>query len=119
MGIRQIVLAGNSGRNLAFGPTLQTASDWGDVMMSGHRDTHFSFMKSLKKDELLRFTTTQGTREYRVSWLEVIDTRHQELVLEPQVDRLTLTTCYPFDTVTAGGPLRYVVTARPVNAGSG
>ena len=28
------------------------------------------------------------------------------------VGALVLLTCYPFDAVTAGGPLRYVVTAE-------
>ena len=30
--------------------------------------------------------------------------------------RLTLVTCYPFDAVRAGGPLRYVVTALAIDA---
>ena len=38
----------------------------------------------------------------------------QQLVLQPAVHRLSLVTCYPFDSLTAGGPLRYVVTALPV-----
>jgi sortase (surface protein transpeptidase) len=28
------------------------------------------------------------------------------------VPRLTLVTCYPFDAIEPGGPLRYVVTAE-------
>lgn len=28
-----------------------------------------------------------------------------------------LVTCYPFDAVVAGGPLRYVVTAKEVQGG--
>ena len=28
--------------------------------------------------------------------------------------RLTLITCYPFDALRAGGPLRYVVTAKAI-----
>ena len=30
---------------------------------------------------------------------------------------LVLVTCYPFDAVIAGGPLRYVVTAKEVQEG--
>ena len=113
LGIRQIVLSGTSGRNLAFGPTLLTSPTQADLVVSGHRDTHFSFLKSLQQGEILRLTTLQGVSEYRVSWLEVIDSRSQQLVLEPGIVRLTLMTCYPFEAVTAGGPLRYVVTAVP------
>ena len=32
-------------------------------------------------------------------------------VLDARQQRLTLVTCYPFDALRAGGPLRYVVTA--------
>ena len=115
LGIRQIILSGTSGRNLAFGPTLLSSPVQGDLLLSGHRDTHFSFLKSLEQGALLRVTTLQGVREYRVSWLEVIDSRSHELVLEPGSIRLTLMTCYPFHAATAGGPLRYVVTAEPVS----
>jgi sortase A len=114
LGIRQIVLEGTSGRNLAFGPTLLSQPGGSDLLLSGHRDTHFRFLEQLGKDELIRITTVEGSHEYRVSWLEVIDSRRLELVTEPDTQRLTLVTCYPFDAISAGGPLRFVVTARPL-----
>jgi sortase A len=52
-----------------------------------------------------------------VETLEVIDSREFELVLEPGMARLSLVTCYPFDAAAAGGPLRYVVTALPLENG--
>ena len=84
-----------------------------DRILSGHRDTHFSFLKELKTGDLLRLRTTTEIRDYRVSWQEAVDSRQQQLVIDDSVDRLTLLTCYPFDTTTAGGPLRWVVTALP------
>lgn len=113
-GLRMMVLAGTSGRNLAFGPTFLGAPELADKILSGHRDTHFYFLESIKVNDLLRFTTVHGTFDYRVTWLEIIDSRLQKLVLEPGVERLTLITCYPFNSLTSGGPLRYVVTALPV-----
>ena len=113
LSIRQILLSGTSGRNLAFGPTLLSPLAQGDLVISGHRDTHFNFLNSLEKDELLRVTSLQGVSEYRVSWLEVIDSRSHQLVLEPGALRLTLMTCYPFNAASSGGPLRFVVTAEP------
>ncbi|MFT5371308.1 MAG: sortase A [Bacteroidia bacterium] len=115
LGIRLIVLSGTSGRNLAFGPTLHSPPEENDKILSGHRDTHFRFLESVKIGEILRVTTVHGALEYRISWLEVIDSDVQELVLEPDVSRLTLTTCYPFDSPSAGGSLRYVVTAIQVS----
>ena len=112
--IRQIVLEGNSGRNLAFGPVLLDGSVPGqDLVISGHRDTHFRFLKDLSPGDPIRIQLRDRTDIYEVSQLEVVDSRWNELVIEPGTRRLSLVTCYPFDTPFAGGPLRYVVTALP------
>lgn len=116
LGLREIVLEGSSGRNLAFGPTLVNTGrldQSSDRILSGHRDTHFSFLKELKTGDLLRLHTRTEIRDYRVSWQETVDSRHQTLVTDDRIDRLTLLTCYPFDAAVAGGPLRWVVTALP------
>lgn len=116
LGLREIVLEGSSGRNLAFGPTLVNTGrieQSSDRVISGHRDTHFSFLKRLQSGDLLRLRTTQGTRDYRVRWQQAVDSRRQSLVIDDAVERLTLLTCYPFDAPVAGGPLRWVVTALP------
>jgi sortase A len=116
LGLREIVLEGSSGRNLAFGPTLVNTSqldESADRILSGHRDTHFSFLKELRTGDLLRLHTTTETRDYRVSWLEAVDSRQQQLVIDDNIERLTLLTCYPFNATTSGGPLRWVVTAIP------
>jgi sortase A len=116
LGLREIVLEGSSGRNLAFGPTLVNTSqidESADRILSGHRDTHFSFLKELRTGDLLRLHTTTQTRDYRVSWLEAVDSRQQQLVIDNNIERLTLLTCYPFNATTSGGPLRWVVTAIP------
>jgi len=118
LGLREIVLQGSSGRNLAFGPTLVNTGNIersSDRVLSGHRDTHFSFLKKLHTGDLLRLRTAGGTREYRVSLQQAVDSRKQSLVIEDDVDRLTLLTCYPFDAPLPGGPLRWVVTALPVS----
>lgn len=116
LGLREIVLEGSSGRNLAFGPTLVNASRLDqspDRVLSGHRDTHFSFLKELKTGDLLRLHTTTEIRDYRVKWQEAVDSRKQRLVIDNSMERLTLLTCYPFESALAGGPLRWVVTALP------
>jgi len=48
-----------------------------------------------------------------VHYLEVVDSRVQDLVIDPGMERISLVTCYPFDSLQTGGPLRYVVTALP------
>jgi sortase A len=116
LGLREIVLEGSSGRNLAFGPTLVNTTPLDktpDRILSGHRDTHFSFLKDLQTGDLLRLRTATEVRDYRVSWQEAVDSRQQQLVIDDNIERLTLLTCFPFDAPTTGGPMRWVVTALP------
>ena len=116
---REIILEGSSGRNLAFGPTLLNLTPielTHDRILSAHRDTHFRFLEQLETGDLLRLTTADGVQEYRVSWSEVVDSREQSLVIDNHQSRLTLLTCYPFDAVAAGSPLRWVVTAVAVHS---
>ncbi len=116
LAIETYVLQGNSGRNLAFGPVfVDGAAAANDRIISGHRDTHFRFLQQLQPGDRISLETPAATVEYAVQNIEVIDSRVQQLVLEPGVHRLSLVTCYPFDSLTAGGPLRYVVTALPVS----
>jgi len=51
-------------------------------------------------------------RTYRVSGTEIIDARRARLLPGDATPRLTLVTCYPFDAIAPGGPLRYVVSAE-------
>ena len=110
------MLAGASGRNMAFGPThvdntaaLGTRSN---SVVSGHRDTHFAFLEHLEPgDELVLSTPDALDRLYRVETIDVVD-EWDRWVLEPTEETtLTLVTCYPFDAVVPGGPGRYVVRA--------
>ncbi|MDH5454476.1 MAG: class GN sortase [Gammaproteobacteria bacterium] len=112
-----IVLAGGSGRTLAFGPGHLSASampgQTGNAIIAGHRDTHFQFLRNVAVGELLGMETPQGQRHvYEVVGVDIVDARRGSLVLDTDAAMLTLVTCYPFDALEAGGPLRYVVTAR-------
>lgn len=115
LGIRQIILEGNSGRNLAFGPVMLAGEVGHDLVISGHRDTHFRFLQDLETGERLIVQTKNSTQHYQVVAVEIIDSRTSELVIEPGTSRISLVTCYPFDAPLTGGPLRYVVTALPKN----
>jgi sortase A len=114
-GVRQVVLEGNSGRNLAFGPVLTGSTlDDDDWVISGHRDTHFKFLKEMQTGDMLQVSTTDTNRWFEVRTVDIVDSRFEELVIEPGMVRLSLVTCYPFDSLNTDGPLRYVVTALPV-----
>ncbi len=112
--ITQIVLAGDSGATLAFAPGHSFASaapgEHGTVMISGHRDTHFSFLQNLKKGERLILKTKTGIHYYTVSNTRVVDSRNYEI--DSSNDELILVTCYPFNSAISGGAERYLVYAH-------
>jgi sortase A len=112
-----IVLAGGSGRTLAFGPGHLSASalpgEVGNAVIAGHRDTHFRFLKDIQPGELLKLESTKGLEYlYKVVAVDIVDSRRGSLLLDTEAAMLSLVTCYPFEALEAGGPLRYVVTAR-------
>lgn len=116
-----IVLAGGSGRTLAFAPGHVTASampgEVGNIVIAGHRDTHFQFLADVQTGDRLVLERADAQRfVYEITALDVVDSRSARIVLDTAEPRLTLVTCYPFDTQAAGGPLRYVVTAVPISA---
>ena len=112
-----IVLEGGSGRTLAFGPGRLSAGampgEIGNTVIAGHRDTHFRFLGSIEKGELLSLESAKGRRHvYKVLGSEIVDARKGGLVLDTEAAMLTLVTCYPFEARDSGGPLRYIVTAK-------
>ena len=119
LGITQYVLAGDSGNALAFGPGHTSASALpgvgGTTVIGGHRDTHFAFLQQLSPGAEVFLETPRGMRlAYEVSAVRIVDASREGLSLDAQRQTLQLVTCYPFDTLRVGGPLRYVVTALPL-----
>jgi sortase A len=82
------------------------------TVVSGHRDTHFKILKDIAIGDSIEVVTALGeTVHYQVKTIEVVDSRVASIKTERSGQVLVLVTCYPFDSVMAGGPLRYVVTA--------
>lgn len=116
-----LVLEGDSGNALAFGPgrALPSAElgSGGTAVIGGHRDTHFAFLQQLRKGHLLQLQLASGeSLEYQVQALRIVDASQVQLPVNTAVEALLLITCYPFDALQAGGPLRYVVTVLPKDA---
>lgn len=112
-----VVLAGDSGAVLAFGPGHHPASappgGQGNAVISGHRDTHFGVLRELAVGDPISVERRDGHRvDYRVAATAVVDGRDPGPVAPTPDDRLTLVTCWPFDALRPGGPLRYVVVAE-------
>lgn len=115
-----MVLEGSSGRNLAFGPVHDAASvvpgRLGNSVIEGHRDTHFKILRGAALGDHLSIGALDGSQtQFVVTDVRVVDSRRTRIVLDADNARLTLVTCYPFDALVPGGPLRWVVTADAVN----
>ena len=118
--VDEIVLAGASGRTLAFGPghldgTAAPGAP-GLSVVSGHRDTHFRFLEDVQLGALIRVERPDGIwQDYRVTQTRIVNVETTRIAQTATGrPRLLLTTCYPFDAVLPGGPLRYLVLAEGV-----
>lgn len=116
LGIECYVLAGADGSSLAFGPGHATGTaapgEAGNSVIGGHRDTHLGFLREVRAGDVLVVERPDGARvTYRATSAEVVDRRDVWVMEQAGPTRLTLITCYPFDALRAGGPLRYVVLA--------
>lgn len=114
------VLHGTSGEALAFGPGLMnesvTPGQRGTVAIAGHRDSHFEFLQHVNTGDEFTLQQRDGTQiTYRVQRAEVIDSRQQQVQFQYAHDELKLISCYPFNALASRGPLRYVLTAFPIN----
>lgn len=116
LGVDQVVLSGASGRVLAFGPGHVSVSakpgENGNVVISGHRDTHFRWLASLQDGDRLELQLPDG-RALRYAVMRQQVHHDSELgLLDPHAfDGLRLVTCYPFEAVLPNGDQRFVVDA--------
>ncbi len=112
LGVDQIVLAGATGRTLAFGPAaVEGLGLPATTVLSGHRDTHFAFLRDLRPGDDLALQGADGiTQRYSVASGAVVHEGDVRLS-EPDAPTLVLATCWPFDAIDPGTPWRYLVTA--------
>jgi len=119
LGIDRIILEGDSGEVLAFGPGHVTASarplEKGNCILVGHRDTSFTFLQELQPgDRIVLESSTKQSGTYLVHSIQIVpagDLNFREI----DESWLTLITCYPFETVVPGAEKRYVVFAKAHN----
>jgi sortase A len=111
------VLSSASGQALAFGPGHMRESvkpgQVGQVMIAGHKDSHFSFLESVQVGDSLQLEGTSGSITYEVAAMDILDSSINQFPLADN-DELLLITCYPFNSLQMNGPLRLVVTANRI-----
>nr|WP_205967579.1 class GN sortase [Paraglaciecola sp. 20A4] len=112
------VLAGASGRTMAFGPGHMSATplpfEGGNSVITGHRDTHFSALQYLNNGDLIEVETQKGKGQYRVTKKFIVDQSQTQIIESQNQDQLTLITCYPFNSILPQPTLRFVVSAQRV-----
>lgn len=118
LGVTRIVLDSGSGQALAFGPTLLPGGaafgQAGTAVVAAHRDTHFSFLRDLRKGDEITVQTRDGLkRRYRVTGSDVVRWDGYAVPDLAAGERLDLVTCWPFDAVRRG-PWRYVLHAERI-----
>lgn len=116
-----VVLSGATGGTLAFGPGHLAGSAppgaGGNVVIAGHRDTHFAFLGRLAPGDALVLETPEGgRRRYRMREANVVDERALAALAPTRRPTLTLVTCWPLGARAAGGRLRLVVVAEEAAA---
>jgi sortase A len=116
--INQIVLNNTSGQSLAFGPGFHQETYLPHLnkttAISSHRDSHGAFIKKLKIGDIIKLQDIKNNwYKYRVEDFFIINV-HDEINLN-QHNGLLLITCYPFDAITSGTSLRYIVISRKIS----
>ena len=116
LGVDYIVQEGDRGAVLAFGPGHVPASASpfaiGNCILSGHRDTSFSFLSKIRIGDVIELDDKYGrTHKYEIVGTEVQD-RNTLYFEQSNSSWLTLITCYPFVSVNPSGNQRFVVSAR-------
>lgn len=117
-GQQHVVLAGDSGAVLAFGPGHMSGSalphQKGHIILAGHRDTSFRFLETTEPGHILKMQNRMGgVSEYEVVSMQVVE--RNALYLDSDASGvMTLITCYPFHGVP-GTNLRLVVTAIKID----
>lgn len=109
-----IVLEGCNGNSLAFAPGHLNGTplpgERGNIVLSGHRDTHFKFLKNLRPNDIIILVDKLKYKyHYRVESTSVTDKNDLDVLHQNSDSELTLITCYPFNSPVPGGRLRYIV----------
>ena len=73
----------------------------------------FRSLEDVSLDDVFEVTDrNNNTTSYVVNNIKIIDSDQQDITVYDDQAEIKLITCYPFDAPIAGGPLRYIVTAK-------
>jgi sortase A len=117
LGISTIVLEGVDATTLRRGvghiPDTAPPGTGGNVGLAAHRDSFFRGLKDIRKNDIIRLKTLDGSYQYRVEQTEIVDPEDTQVLADTGLPELTLVTCYPFYYV-GSAPKRFIVHAQQV-----
>jgi sortase A len=106
-------------RGVGHEPASARPGEAGNVILAGHRDTHFRALRGMRVGDRVQVTTAAGRFGYRVDSILVVEPDRTDLLSRVDHERLTLVTCYPFHWI-GPAPRRLLVFAHPADlSGSG
>lgn len=114
-----IVLDTASGQALAFGPAHMHQTPHpgrsGTAIIAAHKNTHFAFLKDMRIGDIIEIQMPMGDLlRFKTVKAEIVHKDNSGIpnIIPPEApSRLALVTCYPFNAISFGGPMRYVITA--------
>lgn len=86
-----------------------------NCVLSGHRDTVFARLGTLKVGDRLITKTSAGTFTYKIRRIRIVHKDDRTVIVPTDNAVLTVTTCYPFNFV-GSAPDRYVLIADLVTS---
>jgi len=87
----------------------------GNMALSAHRDSFFRPLKDVVVGDRIELLTQEGTQEFEVSEITIVDSQDISVLDPTDTAVLTLITCYPFYYV-GYAPDRFIVRAIPVES---
>jgi len=122
IGLSVAVREGDQGLALetAVGHLPDTPLPWqnGNAAFAGHRDTFFRPLRNLRFGDEIQLRTIQGTFEYEVRHMTIVEPDALWILDAPDDVALTLITCYPF-TYIGPAPQRFIVQAERIGGNAG
>lgn len=119
LGESEIMLDVGTNQALGFAPAHMEQTprpgEPGLSVIAAHKNTHFAFLEHLRPDDRIEVEGIDGAVDtFKVTHFEIVDKDYSGIDLNtpPAQPSLALVTCYPFNALSYGGPLRYVVYAQ-------
>jgi sortase A len=108
LNVSVMVMEGIAARTLRLGAGHIPGTAMG---IAAHRDSFFRPLSKIQKNDIIRFTSLEGSKEYRVTSTKIVGPKDTYVLDTEPKNSLTLVTCYPFYFI-GPAPQRFIVQAK-------